>query len=359
MTEIFFRILRMAVGSEPMNEVHLPAASWAACFEFAKKHSLVGVLFPIAQRYMKDEDGKRFEPLFHQWLGATWQIQERNRLMNERVVMLKKRLETWGVKSCLLKGQGVARLYKEPELRQSGDIDMWIDARQDEFLQRVKDEGIKIENIDYVHSNIKFFEDTEVEIHFRPSWMYNPFDNHRLQNFFKKHKQEQFDHLDSEVNFAYPTVAFNLVYSMIHINRHIFEEGIGLRQLMDYYFILLHSKEEERKEAFDTLKDLHLDRFAAAVMFVITEVFKIDSSMLLCKPDESEGRFLLDEILIGGNFGKFDKRNEWFEKGQRWKRGWFNAKRNIRYLKRYPSEVICIPAWKLCHFVWRKRKGYL
>lgn len=204
-----------------------------------------------------------------------------------------------------------------------------------------------------------FFTDVEVEVHYRPSWMYNPFTNRKLQKFFIANKGLQFSNKDEKVGFTYPTIGFNLVYSLIHINRHIFEEGIGLRQLVDYYYILKHSSSEERKEAYSHLCQLSLKKFVAAIMYIEKEALGIDDVFLLCAPDIKEGKFLLDEIIRGGNFGQHDSRNEWYDKDCRFKRGIFHLKRNCRYLKHYPSEVMWIPAWSIWHWCWRIRKGFL
>lgn len=359
MTNSFFHLLRMTVGSEPMNEVHLNASSWAECFYQAKKQSLVGVLFPIAQRFMYDEEGKRINPLFSQWLAATLQTSERNKFMNKKAGELTDIFRSWGYRSCVLKGQGVATLYPSPELRQSGDIDLWVEGRQKDIVSCLRENMIRIDNIDYVHSSVGILRDTAVEIHFRPSWMYNPLTNWRLQRFFKRNADSQFTNNNTELKFAYPTIAFNLVYSLIHINRHIFEEGIGLRQLMDYFYFLKHSTSEERIVAFEELKRLNLMKFTGAIMYILQEVFAIEQDYMLCTPNIKEGEFLLEEIMRGGNFGRFDSRNQEQYVNNRLKRGFYNTKRNLRYLKHYPSEVIWIVPWKLWHWCWRKWEGYL
>ncbi len=258
--------------------------------------------------------------------------------------MLTRIIASWGYKSCILKGQGVAQLYSNPLLRQSGDIDIWVDGKQDEIVSCLRNNCIGIHDIHYVHSSACLFNDVEVEVHFRPLWMYNPFSNRKLQKYFKANKDMQFSNSDDEVGFAYPTIGFNLVYSLIHINRHIFEEGIGLRQLVDYYYVLKHSSSEERKAAFRQLCQLSLKRFVAAIMYIEKEVLGIEEAFLLCAPDRKGGKFLLDEIMRGGNFGQHDSRNEWYDKDSRFKRGLFHLKRNWRYLKHYPSEVLWIPA---------------
>ena len=35
-----------------------------------------------------------------------------------------------------------------------------------------------------------------------------------------------------------PTVEFNIIFQLTHIYSHLMNEGIGLRQLVDYYYVL-------------------------------------------------------------------------------------------------------------------------
>lgn len=354
-----FRYLLSASVGAGTSKIVLTEKEWFYCFEEAKKQSLAGVLFPTVKDNLVDESGKRIEPLFSEWLGFLVQTDCLNKDLDGKAAMLSRIFQSWGYQSCILKGQGVARLYPEPSFRQSGDIDIWVLGKQEDIVQCLRDQFIGIKNIDYVHSGITIFNDTLVEVHFRPSWMYNPFANRKLQRFFKDHAEGQFGHIDEKLGFAYPTIAFNLVYSLIHINRHIFEEGIGLRQILDYYYILKHSSKQEREDAFNTLKSLSLKKFTGAIMYVLQDVFALGEDLLLCAPDRKEGAFLLEEIMRGGNFGQYDDRNKWYDVNQRLKRSLFNAKRNMRYLIHYPSEVLWIPAWKIWHWCWRKWKGYL
>lgn len=189
--------------------------------------------------------------------------------------------------------------------------------------------------------------------------MYNPIKNKRLQDYISENAKEQFENVDVEMGFAYPTIKFNLVYSLIHINSHIFEEGIGLRQLLDYYYILNKSTKAERNNAFSVLCELGLKKFAGAIMYVESKVFNLGIEKMLCAPNDKEGVFLLEEILRGGNFGRYDSRNEWYAKESRLKRGLFHLRRNLRYLRHYPGEVLWIPLWSVWHLCWRKCKGYL
>lgn len=363
--ELLFEILRCTLSGKPYTGV-LTAKQFDEVLQQAEEQAIFGLVFNAAhnaeivdkENVAGDEVSKAQMAIFEA-VGLHEQIKQQNELVNARAELLSRILFSWSLKTCVLKGQGVAQLYPNPLLRQSGDIDIWVDGKQDDIVKTIRNNLVGIRNIDYVHSSVGFFTDVEVEVHYRPSWMYNPFSNRKLQKYFKANMGLQFSNMDEKVGFAHPTIGFNLVYSLIHINRHIFEEGIGLRQLVDYYYILKHSTSDERNEAFSQLCKLSLKKFVAAIMYIEKEVLGIDDNFLLCTPDIKEGKFLLDEIMRGGNFGQHDSRNEWYDKESRFKRGLFHLKRNWRYLKHYPSEVIWIPVWSFWHWCWRMWKGYL
>ena len=358
MKDAFFKLLQVALGVSHA-KLDFTIDEWIYCFDQAQKQCLVAVLFPAIKNCITDSGEIRIKPLFSEWLGLTVQIDARNRLLNERVSFLSKMFDSWGYQSCVLKGQGVAQLYPEPHLRQSGDIDIWVYGGHDNIIKSISEHSISIRNIDYVHSGIYIFDDVEVEVHYRPTWLYNPFTNSILQSFFRNNAKVQFDHFDEAVHFSYPTIGFNLVYSLIHINRHIFEEGIGLRQLLDYYYILEKSSKQERIEAYYILKALHLKRFTGALMYIMHVAFGVKEELLLCAQNQSAGNSLLEDVLKGGNFGRYDDRNKWLPVQKRFLRGFYSAKRNYRYMTLCPSEVLWMPFWKLWHWCWRKKKGYL
>ena len=124
--------------------------------------------------------------------------------------------------------------------------------------------------------------------------------------------------------------------------------------MLDYYFVLQQGfTEDERAETMRTLCSLRMQRFTAAMMWVLQEVFGMDNGYLLTMPDEREGRFLLNEIMLAGNFGKYDERlqQEGGESEFRW--AIRKVKRNLRFVHSYPSEVLWSPIFKLWHYFWR------
>ena len=123
--------------------------------------------------------------------------------------------------------------------------------------------------------------------------------------------------------------------------------------------ILIHSNMQQRKVAYVQLEALGMGKFAGGVMYLLHECFKLDSEYFICEPNERHGKFLLSEILAAGNFGHYDARYVFHGKEERFRNGIVTLKRNFRYLFYYPSEVCWSPIWKIWHWCWRKRKGYL
>lgn len=354
----FFQLLQFAVSNRPVPHIELSEEEWTSVYDIVCKQSLVGVVFESLDKLSK-QGQKTPSKLLFKWIGLSERIKQQNRLVDKQCAELSAWFKNAGYNNCVIKGQGVARLYPIPESRQPGDIDIWVEGKRDDIVKRMRQDGIKVTYVDYVNCHAAFFNSTKVEVHFRPTWMFSPYTNKKVQRWIKNNRETQMCHYDKVVSFGYPTISFNLVFSLIHIYRHIFLEGIGLRQLTDYYYILQHSSLEERTEAMATLHDFGLSKFAAAIMFIMQRVFALDKILMLCQPNDKEGQFLLEEIMRGGNFGKYDDRNLYVPDTHRWKRGLNNAKRNIRFLKNYPSEVLWMPLWKTWHWCWRKWNGYL
>ena len=216
----------------------------------------------------------------------------------------------------------------------------------------LKNLGIELCNINIKHADAKVFEETEVEIHFVPSWFYNPMTTRRFKAWIKSREDEQMANKVGDL--VAPTAEFNAVYLLLHIYRHLLDEGVGMRQLMDYYFALNALPVLQKENCYNTVCSLGMRRIASAVMWIMQEIFGLDKEHLLCEPDVKEGSKLLNEILKGGNFGHYDKRKDHIHRNAMG-RGWRNFRKNQRYLFHYPSEVLWSPVWKVWHWCWRKQ----
>ena len=360
MMHLFFELIQIALANR--NSFNRPPSDieWKSLYEMACKQSLAGVLLDGVNRLI--EIGNCSKPpmnVLYEWIGLQQHTVAHNKLQNQRTKELCELFKEHGYRSCVLKGQGTALYYDHPEYRQCGDIDIWVDGDRDEILRFVKSKNYHVGHIDIKHSDIDFFKDVPVEVHFMPSWMYNPSTNKKLQKFFEEKSEKQFGNNDAKVGFTHTTVDFDLVFSIVHIYRHIFSEGIGLRQLMDYYYILQGSFVNQRKDAFAVLRSLKMSSFVGGIMWILKECLGMKEEYLLCSVNERHGKYLLSEIMTAGNFGQFDDRMLRIDKNKKFRRGFVQLKRNLRFVSYYPSEVLWSPFWKLWHWGWRKQKGYL
>ncbi len=356
----FFELIQIAIGNKAGFDKAPTDKEWAQLFDLACMQSLVSMaLEGVSKLKTANPDLNIDINLLLEWIGFQQQTIAENKNQNQRTKELCEIFENAGFQSCVLKGQGTALYYEYPEYRQCGDIDIWVKGDRDDILNFARKNGYHIGHIDIKHSDIYFFEDVPVEVHFLPSWMYNPSTNKKLQWFFEEQSERQFGNFDANTGFTHTIIEFDLVFSIVHIYRHIFSEGIGLRQLMDYYYILMHSTFEQRKEAFVMLKSLKMTKFVGGIMWILRECFGLKEGFLLCPVNERHGKYLLSEILTAGNFGLYDDRMLRIDKEKRFERGFVQLKRNLRFVGYYPSEVLWSPFWKLWHWCWRKKKGYL
>ena len=378
---LFTELIRVAIGNQACLSRVPSAEEWQTLYAFAEKQTLVGVCFAGIQKLPKEQYPPK--ALLLRWFAIAEQIKQRNRLVNARACELQKLLENDGLRACVLKGQGVAGLYgfndngndddndngnlnvndKLGTYRQSGDIDVWVDGERDDTIRYMRGH-YKCGRAVIHHIDVEVFDDVSVEVHFVPSFAYSLPRYRAYRRFFNEYKDECF--VPSGLGFCVPSLGFNVVYLLMHIFRHVFHEGIGLRQLMDYYFVLRNDNvnvndndnHKRNGNAHKVLKEMGLLRFAGAVMYVEREVFGLQKEYMICEPDEKAGRLLLNEIKRAGNFGQYDPRVREAHSGGIVKLYMKNVKRIFGMVRYYPSEVLWAPFWKIWHFVWRKAKGY-
>ena len=149
-----------------------------------------------------------------------------------------------------------------------------------------------------------------------------------------------------------PMLEYNIVYQMAHMMHHFFDEGLGLRQMMDYYYLLVQVKDEkemQKKHLEVTFQYLNLYNFAGAVMYVMRIVFGVPDEWMIVPMDEHRGNLLMDEVLKGGNFGK----HSGLTRHSTGVKFFLKIKRNMKFVKYYPAEALWEPVFRTWHFFWR------
>lgn len=355
----FLSLLRFSIDTEREDDLQalrqLSPEEWEIMFHLSVKHALAGVCFRGVQKLPKDIQ-LPYQVHFD-WLDYSTQVVQTNKKLFLKCVKLSDNLRRAGWNNCVLKGQGNALMYPDPYMRNPGDIDIWLDGTKSGIVSFVKMSNPQAK-VDYHHVEFQSRDHVDIEVHTTPSYLSEPLADCRLQRYFRKERKRQCGNMvqapDGMGTFPAPTKDFNLVFQLTHLYRHVFHEGIGLRQMLDYYFLLKQGiNQEEREKSLGLIKSIHAMRFAQAVMSLLQSVFNMPDDMLLVKPNRKEGDYLLEEILIGGVFGISDNR---FGKTSQ-SAVMHNASKSIRisrYLTHYPMETIFEPYFRIKNFFVRK-----
>lgn len=356
---ILFCLLHNATGADCKLPNDISPEIWRRVFALARMHALTGVVYSAIENL--PTENRPPKDLTLEWAVTTEYIKECNCKMDKAAVEVSELLRNDGFRAVVLKGQGIAQLYPHPEYRTSGDIDLWIEGSREEILHYLRRYPQKNAPV-YHHVDCTIVNGIHIEAHFTPSWMNGYFANRRLQKFFRDNADEQFGnsvHIGGGA-ICVPTLAFNRIYILIHIYRHFFQHGIGLRQCMDYCYVLKQGfTEKEKAETIRTLRELRMMKFAGAVMYVMQTVFGLDDKYLLIRPNEKEGEILLNEIMLAGNFGQFDKRIGKVGKKAPFRSFCRSVGRNMKFVRSYPAEALCSPLFKIWHYLWRKSNGWI
>lgn len=376
MIEDFFSILQAAIGKSVRLSHSLSDDEWQEMFELAQKQALLGIAFEGVKKLPQEYWPKGGMVL--KWTMATEAIKHRNRQTTDVCLRLTEIMSKEGFDICILKGQAnhvyYDRLIDGVSLgmqRVCGDVDAWIWPKE-KILHPVKSiidycqrKNILI-SLCHLHAEVKPIGGVPIEIHFRPSFLNAPWRNRSFQKVFKVAVFENAK-IDDIGIVKKLRVDYDLIFQMNHIYRHLLDEGVGLRQVFDFYVLLKDYNKERivrkelmgKEEIMKIISSCGMKRFATALMFVLKDIFHVGNDELICGISENDGLFLLNEIMMAGNFGHYDLRMNDIEvrKGKlsfQLQRASRRFMRNIRFLSSYPEEVICEPFARVYHFVWRK-----
>lgn len=373
MNLLFFELLQASLGNrDSLSAVPTPD-EWTAIYDECERQAVTGILLHGIDRLPAEQ--RPSQVFLLQWIGEGQMIEQQNLMMDKRCLNLLKMLKKRDLYGSILKGQGIALLYDKElrPLRQSGDIDVYVGCGLKETLEFAKDTVQKEIEWDYKHLHLNVWDDTEVEMHYRVEVLLNLWKNRKLQKWFKEHENEIFGHTentdkkqelensritntdgaDRKDGMTTPTVEFNVFYILLHIYRHFLYEGVGLRQIIDYYFVLKANTNctDKTDYALEAVREFGMEKFAKGLMWVMKEALGMPAEWMLWKPDKMEGEYILKQVMTGGNFGHYDERL--LHGGG--KLGAVKAilTHNLHLLAHYPSDVIWAPVWIVWHKMWK------
>ena len=245
-TSAIFLFLNYCLGKKVDMSMVVAKIDWRQLYTFASRQALLGFCFDGIERLTKEfseelKQNPMGRDLLMTWMGAAQQIRRQNMKMNAVAGKLYSKFREDGLRCCILKGQGNALMYPNPYSRTPGDIDVWVNASREEITEYAKCHFNLEDDIRFHHLETTM-DGVPVELYFFPCSMNNPFYHARLQKWFRRNADLQCSHIvglpDGAGDIAIPTTAFNVIYQLTHLYHHFFDEGIGMRQIIDYYYVV-------------------------------------------------------------------------------------------------------------------------
>ncbi len=339
---LFYELLRVALGNQETLSKTPSDSEWRSIYRAAQKQTVVGFAFEALER-LHNKGIRPPQVILYEWIGSCEQIKKQNILLNKRCIEVTQLVEKAGFRSCILKGQGNAFIYPDPLSRTSGDIDIWMEGGKSRVRDFVKSRFPNAKE-EVLHFNYPVFNDVPVEVHYKPQYLSSPKYDRRLQKWFNENAEKQFDNKittkDTGAKFCVPTPDFNFIVQLTHVTGHFFHGGIGMRHMIDLYYVLKAIKPDEQEELSAVVDSLGLTKFACGLMWVLQETLGLDRQYMIVEPLEEVGVVVLNEINGGGNFGRYKSKDQSLRGRSLLGKGVVFVKRQYRMTTIYPAEAV-------------------
>ncbi len=301
-------------------------------------------------------------------------IEKRNAHVNENLVSFVNFMERKGVDYIIVKGQVAGALYPNPDVRMSGDVDLYFVGDNYEKIkglveQRLGKQLSKLsdgKHVEFEVNNVVF------ELH------------EKLSRLATRKHQEYWDQMiDHAILEGTDTVTiagkeiktlsatYNALYIFVHLFYHMTASGVGLRQLCDMMKSLsptlphregVSKIDKERLE--EILKELgYLKAYKAMGAFLVEYLGLPEEEFpfTLTEKDRKWVETIKKNILKRGNFGRTGRKVKKLGVLHSMETGYLNMAQTITFYRLAPKEVLLrftsLGEWFLERFkIKRKRR---
>lgn len=301
----------------PIPEAELPdSIDWKSIIALARKHVVLGIIIDSVA-LLPEHLHPSASTMAKMNKFAIGLIQT-NLILDRTAARLVTFLRKHDIEGVLLKGQGVARFYRQPQMRQCGDIDFYVGRKIYKKAVALCKAHLMKKGGD-CHETDQHFDFTldkvTIELHRIASRIYSPVRNAAFQKWVEEeleHSPERRTLTVGETDISLPPLDFDAIYIFYHAWRHFITGGIGMRQICDWAMIF-HSKSEDIDK--DKLVK-NIRRFGMTVGWKLFACIAVRclgvgaEKIPLYDPSFSKkADKVLEDILDGGNFGYYSKAN--------------------------------------------------
>ena len=297
MQELFFELLRVAVGQMDCLSRGPSSLEWNDIYQTAQQHGVAGVCYKGVEHLF--EYGLRApQDLSIDWMSDAEMLREEQEMYENRCEKLVKKLAERKLRASVMNGLGVRR-YGDSELQhllKASSIDVFVDCSMDRAIKFVRQTGQQEIHCGYTSVALDAWNNTPVNLHYRVLSVRNPMVNNRMQKWFMQHKEQMF--LEGDGDWLVPSYTMNAICMLQGFQQRLLSGKAKMCYLVDYYYVLSQLKGnfkpfKDGSTPEQALQTLGLTQFAAGVMWVLQHTLSLSRAYMLCEPSEQEGRFIL------------------------------------------------------------------
>lgn len=246
--DAFLALLSAGLWNKETRLSQYQPIDFSAIYQLAEEQSVVGLITAGIENVNANANANHNDnfKIPQEWalqfIGATLQIEQRNRAMNEFVAWLIDELRRKGVYALLVKGQGIAKCYERPLWRSSGDVDLLLSDSNYELAKKILQplaSDVESEYTHFKHQGMTI-DGWVVELHgtqhSRLSGRVDRMIDGAQREVFYGGKVRSWQNGRTQVFLPAPDE--DVIFVFTHILHHFFFEGIGLRQICDWCRLL-------------------------------------------------------------------------------------------------------------------------
>lgn len=338
--DLFFSLLRSGLYGTPIPEAELPDhIDWKPILTLAKKQAVLGIIIDSVQ--LLPDSLRPSASITAKLNKYALSFIQSNIILDNAAARLASFLSQHGIDGVLLKGQGVARYYRMPQMRQSGDIDYYVGDKAFKKASALCREMLCDDKNECNQAGYHLcfnMGGVPVELHRLASKIFSPVRNRRFQQW----TVEQLEHSPDRrtlsigtVGITLPSCDFDALFIFYHAWLHYLKGGIGLRQLCDWAMIFhSHGADIDTERLKENIARFGLTKGWKLFACIAVNYLGVPAQkMPLYDPAyHKKSEKILHEILVGGNFGFY---SEAFKRYTSTRSGIRNRLGKIRYISGY------------------------
>ena len=360
-TDILFLLLRLGLGLSSVEDENtdclkaLPIEDWVELMNFALEQGVDAIVMDGIQRVYDDIpdfssvlDTPEGENYKYDWLGLALGLENEN---EQQISVIKDMSAKWnaaGYPMLLFKGQANGLFYPNPLHRPTGDIDCYLFGHFDGGNNLAEAVGASVNTDWYKHSQIHYrgetFENHQFFVHTREGKRSKDLEQLLLNTL----KNVEFDHLPG-TDALLPPPMFNALFLTYHALTHFLEEGLRLKQLIDWaMFLHRDAARVDWPQFYSICEKYHLRRFADVTTDIAVHRLGIQLENSQITTSSPYSTRVIHSTLTDNDYV--------FNSGQS---GWSNRWHIVRNLIKYRWKYHQIYQHSVLRQIWYYTTGYL